>query len=109
MCSVFAASFTAEGVVSVDVVLMMSTGARGPVWRDREAQFAADAEEESHRGEAILMQLRDIAMSGYDVWGERMLGRRWKCSCSCSKTWLYSSAVMMPVECFFRHPHAQWG
>jgi hypothetical protein len=46
------------------------------------------------------MQLRDIAMSGYDVGGERMLGRRWKHLCSCSKTWLYSSAVTMPVECF---------
>jgi len=33
-------------VVSVDVMFMMSTGARGPVWVDREAQFAADAEEE---------------------------------------------------------------
>ena len=38
-----------DSVVSVDVVLMMSTGARGPVWVDREAQFAADAEEESTR------------------------------------------------------------
>ncbi len=55
------------------------------------------------------MQLRDIAMSGYDVWGERILGRRWKYSCWCSKTWLYSSAVTMPVECFFRRPHALWG
>ena len=54
MCSFFATSFAAEGVVSVDVVLTMSTGARGPVWIDREAQFAADAEEESHRGEAIF-------------------------------------------------------
>ncbi len=54
MCSFFAASFAAEGVVSIDVVLMMSTGARGPVWIYREAQFAADAEEESHRGEAIF-------------------------------------------------------
>ena len=41
-------------MVSVDVVLAMSTGARGPVWIDREAQFAADAEEESHWGEAIF-------------------------------------------------------
>ena len=54
MCSFFVTSFAAEGVVSVDVVLAMSTGARGPVWIDREAQFAADAEEESHRGEAIF-------------------------------------------------------
>jgi len=46
------------------------------------------------------MQLQDIAMRRYDVWGERMLGRRWKCSCSCSRTWLYSFAVTMPVECF---------
>lgn len=54
MCSFFAASLTVEGVVSVDVVFTMSTGARGPVWIDWEAQFAADAEEESHRGEAIF-------------------------------------------------------
>ena len=45
MCSFFATSFTAEGVVSVDVMFMMSTGARGPVWVDREAQLVADAEE----------------------------------------------------------------
>ena len=49
VCSFFATSFAAEGVVSVDVMLTMSTGARGPVWIDREAQFATDAEEESHR------------------------------------------------------------
>ena len=54
MCSFFATSFAAEGVVSVDAVLMMSTGARGPVWVDREAQFVADAEEECQRGEAIF-------------------------------------------------------
>ena len=33
---------------------MMSTGARSPVWVDRELQFAADAEEESQRGEAMF-------------------------------------------------------
>ena len=54
MRSFFATSFAAEGVVSVDVVLSMSTGARGPVWIDREAQFATGAEEESHRCEAIF-------------------------------------------------------
>ncbi len=47
------------------------------------------------------MQQRDIAMSGYDVWG--------KCSFSYSKTWLYISAVTMPAECFFRRPRALWG
>ena len=36
------------------VILMMSTGARGPVWVERESQFAADAEEESQRGEAMF-------------------------------------------------------
>ena len=46
MCSFFATSIAVECVVSVDVLLMMSTGARGPVWVDREAQLAADAEEE---------------------------------------------------------------
>ena len=37
-------------------MLMMSTGARGPVWVwvDRESQFAADAEEESQWGEAMF-------------------------------------------------------
>ena len=54
MCSFFATSFAADSVVSVDVVLMMSTGARGPVWVDREAQFAADAEEENQRGEVMF-------------------------------------------------------
>jgi len=54
VCSFFAASFATEGVVSIDVVLTMSTGARGPVWIDREVQFAADAEGESHRGEVIF-------------------------------------------------------
>ena len=43
---VFATLFAAEGVVSVDVICMMSTGARGPVWVDREEQFVADADEE---------------------------------------------------------------
>jgi hypothetical protein len=47
-------SFAAEGVVSVDVVLMMSAGTRCPVWVDREAQFAADVEEESQWGETIF-------------------------------------------------------
>ena len=54
MCSFFATSVAAESVVSVDVMFMMSTGARGPVWVDREAQFAADAEEECERGEAMF-------------------------------------------------------
>ena len=54
MCSFFATSLTAEGVVSVYVMLMMSTGARSPVWVDREVQFAADAEEERERSEAMF-------------------------------------------------------
>jgi hypothetical protein len=44
MYSFFANSFTAG--VTVDVVVMMATDASGPVWVDREAQLAADAEEE---------------------------------------------------------------
>ena len=32
----------------------------------------------------FLMGHRDIAINGYDVVGERMLGRRWKCSGRCS-------------------------
>jgi hypothetical protein len=54
MCPFFATLFAAEDVVSVDVMLMMSTGTRGPVWVDREAQFAADAEEENQRGEVMF-------------------------------------------------------
>jgi len=46
MCSFFATFFAAEGKVSIDVMFMMSTCARGPVWVDREAQFVVDAEEE---------------------------------------------------------------
>ncbi len=45
-CSIFATSFTAEGVVSVDVMVMVATGARGPVWVYWEAQLAAETEEE---------------------------------------------------------------
>ena len=41
-------------MVSVYVMLMMSTGVRGPVWVDRELQFVADAGEESQRGEAMF-------------------------------------------------------
>jgi hypothetical protein len=48
-------------------------------------------------------------MSGYDVWGERMLGMRWKCLFLCTKTYLYSSTVTVVVECFFWPPHALWG
>ncbi len=54
MCSFFATSVAAEGVVSVDVMLMMSAGARCPDWVDRKAQFVADAEEEGQWGETIF-------------------------------------------------------
>jgi hypothetical protein len=54
VCLFFATLFAAECVVSVDVVLMMSAGARCPDWVDREVQFAADAEEESKQGETIF-------------------------------------------------------
>ena len=46
MCSFFAASFAAKGVVSVNVVFVVATFARGPVWVDGELKFAADAEKE---------------------------------------------------------------
>ncbi len=54
MCSFFATSVAAEGMVSVDVMRMMSVGARCPVWVDREVQFAADGKEEGQRGETIF-------------------------------------------------------
>ena len=41
-------------MVTVDVMVMMATYARGPVWVDREAQLAVDAEEEHERGEAMF-------------------------------------------------------
>jgi hypothetical protein len=46
MCLFFASSFTAEGVISVNVMFVMATFARGPVWVDGESKFAADAEKE---------------------------------------------------------------
>jgi hypothetical protein len=46
VCSFFATSFTSEGVVTVDVMVMVATDARVPVWVDREAQLVVDAEEE---------------------------------------------------------------
>ncbi len=33
-------------MVIIDVMVMMATDARGPVWVDRELQLALDAEEE---------------------------------------------------------------
>ena len=55
LCSCFLLTlFTAEGVVTLDIMVTMATDARGPVWVDREAQLAADAEEEHWRGEAIF-------------------------------------------------------
>jgi hypothetical protein len=33
-------------MVTIDVMVMMATDARGPVWVDREVQLASDAEEE---------------------------------------------------------------
>jgi hypothetical protein len=46
VCPFFATSFTAEDMVIIDVMVMMATDARGPVWVDRELQLALDAEEE---------------------------------------------------------------
>jgi hypothetical protein len=46
VCPFFATSFAAEGVVTVDVMVMMVIDARGPVWVDRELQLVLDAEEE---------------------------------------------------------------
>jgi hypothetical protein len=43
MCSFFTASFTAEGVVSVNVMFVMANFATGPDWVDGESKFAADA------------------------------------------------------------------
>jgi hypothetical protein len=43
MCSFFTASFTAEGVVSINIMFVMATFARGPVWVDGESKFVADA------------------------------------------------------------------
>ena len=51
-------------MVSVYVMLMMSTDARGPVWVDGESQFAVDAEEESQRGEAMF----HAAAGHYNEW-----------------------------------------
>jgi hypothetical protein len=46
VCLFFDTSFAAEGMVTVDVMVMMATDARGPVWVDRELQLVPDAEEE---------------------------------------------------------------
>ena len=57
----------------------------------------------------FLMGHLDIAINGYDVVGESMLGRRWKCSGRCANMWLCSSALTMVVTCFLRRPRALWG
>jgi hypothetical protein len=46
VCPIFATSFAVEGMVTVDVMVMMATDAGGPVWVDRELQLVSDAEEE---------------------------------------------------------------
>lgn len=43
---VFATSYTSEGVVTINVMIMMATDARDPAWVDREVQLVADADEE---------------------------------------------------------------
>jgi hypothetical protein len=46
VCPFFVTSFAAEGVVTIDVMVMMATDARGPIWVDRKLQLALDAEED---------------------------------------------------------------
>ena len=99
MCSFCATSFAAESVVSIDVLFMMSTGARGPGWVDREAQFAADAEEERKRGEAMFG-----AAAGHcseRVWrvGGEDAGKEVKVFVFGFED-MVISAVAMAVECF---------
>jgi hypothetical protein len=57
----------------------------------------------------FLRGLLDMAMRGYDVAGDRMLGRRWKCSGSLANTWLYSSAWTVAVLWSLRRLRALWG
>ncbi len=44
MCLFFANSFTEEGVVAADVMVMVTTDARGHVWIDREVQLVTDVQ-----------------------------------------------------------------
>jgi hypothetical protein len=77
--TLFAPLVAAEGMVPKDVMCMMAAGARRVVWVDRESEFAADAEKRKDSGvRRFLRGLLDMAMRGYDVAGDRMLGRRWK-------------------------------
>ena len=76
MCPYFATSFTAEGLVTVYVMVMVATDARGPVLVDWEAQLVVDAEKECYRGEAMFVATaghcndRVRHVGGKNVWKE---------------------------------------
>jgi hypothetical protein len=54
LCAHFITSHIAEGMVTVNVMVMIATDAWGPVRVGRGAQLTADAEEESKWGETVF-------------------------------------------------------
>ena len=73
MCHLLAVLFAFEGMVAVAIVLVSTLACR---W----VEFVVDWYSVIQFGSLCCELLRLIPTSGYDVWGERMLGRRWRCS-----------------------------
>lgn len=49
-----------------------------------------------------------MPISGYDICGDSILGRRWKCSGAEVPTFVYICPVMMFPKCFFSRLRALW-
>ncbi len=60
----FITSFTAEGVVTINAMVMMTTDAWGPVRVDREAQLTVMQKRDISGVRWCLTAFWDIAMSG---------------------------------------------
>jgi hypothetical protein len=77
VCLVFIAMITVEGVVTKNVMLVMTADAWCLSWVIGRRNFLQMLIRNVSGVSRFFMTLRDIAMSGYDVWVDRMLGRRW--------------------------------
>ncbi len=89
MGTFFAPLVAAEGMVSKDIVNMVAARAEGVSGGKTGSRSLRRMHRRKDSGVSrFLMGHRDMAIRGYDVVGERMLGRRWQWSGSCAKMWL---------------------
>ncbi len=64
LCAHFITSHIAEGMVTVNVMVMIATDAWGPVQVGRGTQLTADAEEESKWGETVFDSTVELCNRG---------------------------------------------